>query len=75
MQNKLFAIPSGAIQPRGDQLVLNVDKEKLAQAPGFEKGNWPDMANQEWGTPVHLFYVWHPAVLGDHSAPGDSAVA
>jgi hypothetical protein len=25
-------------------LILNVDKERLKNAPGFDKDSWPDMA-------------------------------
>ena len=25
-------------------------------APGFDKDNWPDMANPEWGENIHKFY-------------------
>jgi hypothetical protein len=37
-------------------LILNVDKERLKNAPGFDKDSWPDMANTEWGENIHKFY-------------------
>ena len=35
---------------------LDVDKEKLKNAPGFDKDSWPDMANTTWGENIHKFY-------------------
>lgn len=39
---------------------LAVNKEKLTEAPGFDKNNWPDMANREWETSVHKYYDQKP---------------
>lgn len=46
MGSKLFAYPVSLFQPSADRdtLVLNVDKDRLKSAPGFERKNWPD-----WG--------------------------
>jgi len=40
---KLFAIPWNALalQPDGKTFLLNVDKQLLETAPGFNKDNWP----------------------------------
>ena len=38
------------------QLRLNIDKERIENAPGFDKDNWPDMANQAWAAEVHNYY-------------------
>jgi sporulation protein YlmC with PRC-barrel domain len=63
MGDKLFAIPWEALtpMPEGETFKLDVKKEKLAEAPGFDKNNWPDMANREWGTSVHKFYNQKPS--------------
>jgi sporulation protein YlmC with PRC-barrel domain len=61
---KYFAIPWGAFQPMADsddkgdvkRLILDADKDRLQNAPGFDKDNWPDMANPEWGQTVHTYY-------------------
>jgi len=63
MGNKLFAIPWKAfefakpehtlleIAEPGDLLMLNVDKEKLKAAPGFDQdAKWPDFADRTWET-------------------------
>lgn len=46
MGDKLFAIPWKSLTPIPDQqsFSLDIDKEKLAEAPGFDEANWPDMA-------------------------------
>jgi sporulation protein YlmC with PRC-barrel domain len=62
MGDKLFAIPWEALTPMAEQptFTLDVDKEKLAKAPGFDESTWPDMANREWGTSVHKYYDQKP---------------
>jgi sporulation protein YlmC with PRC-barrel domain len=58
MGNKLFAIPWKAFEfsPTEFKLILNVDKEKLKKAPGFDPENWPDFADRSWGERVHNYY-------------------
>ncbi|MEN6449561.1 MAG: PRC-barrel domain-containing protein [Thermoguttaceae bacterium] len=36
--------------------VLNISKEELAKAPGFQQGQWPDFSNQKWVTAIDQFY-------------------
>ena len=58
MGNKLFAVPWSALKVDEDnkQLLLNVEKSQLEKAPGFDKDNWPDMADVSWGTQIHTYY-------------------
>jgi len=58
MGEKLFAVPWDALKLDTDNkgFVLNVSKERLESAPGFDKDNWPDMANPEWATGIHTYY-------------------
>jgi len=60
--DKLFAIPWSALEPRhsDEVFILEVDKEQLKNAPGFDKDKWPDMADRRWGTGVHGFYGARP---------------
>ena len=60
--DKLFAIPWSALQPRHSEEVflLDVDKQQLKNAPGFDKDKWPDMADRRWGEGVHGFYGARP---------------
>jgi len=43
--DKLVAVPFEAFTPNPGQdgLVLNIDKQRLQQAPGFSQNNWPDL--------------------------------
>ena len=44
-----------------NKLVLNVDKEKLKTAPGFDKdAKWPDFADRAWGYSIHDYYGYAP---------------
>lgn len=56
--NKLFAIPINALKLDLGKasFILDVAKDRLENAPGFESSNWPDMADPEWGTKVHTYY-------------------
>jgi len=60
--DKLFAVPWKAMTVDTDRhcFVLNVPKERLKDAPGFDKDNWPDITNIEWGTQVNSFYGTKP---------------
>ena len=37
-------------------IVLSIDKERLKNAPGFDKNNWPVMASPEWAKDVDAYY-------------------
>jgi sporulation protein YlmC with PRC-barrel domain len=58
MGSKLFAVPWSALKVDEDEkcLILDVDKKKLENAPGFDKDNWPNMADHAWGSEVSRFY-------------------
>ena len=58
MGNKLFAVPWSALKVDEDEkcFILNVDKTKLENAPGFDKDNWPNMADPTWGSEVSRYY-------------------
>jgi len=60
--DKLFAIPWNALTvDTGErQFILNVDKQLLEHAPGFDKANWPNMADRAWGTEVATYYGTKP---------------
>lgn len=56
--DKLFAIPWGALtlDATHKQFVLDIDKERLKDAPGFDKDHWPSMADSRWAAQVHDYY-------------------
>src|ERR1019366_759015 len=58
MGNKLFAVPWSALRVDEDEkfFILDVDKTKLEKAPGFDKSNWPNMADTTWGSEVFRYY-------------------
>jgi hypothetical protein len=62
MGEKLFAIPFSSFkyQNDGDKYVLDVPKEKLKQAPGFDTDHWPAMADEKWNRDVHAYYNREP---------------
>ncbi|MCY2958957.1 MAG: PRC-barrel domain-containing protein [Planctomycetota bacterium] len=63
MGSKLFAMPWGAFDfsVTENKLILNVDKEKLKSAPGFDPaGKWPDFADRTWGSSIHTYYGYAP---------------
>lgn len=63
MGDKLFAIPWDALRvdTHEKQFVLNINKDKLENAEGFDKDNWPDFADQTWGSKVHSHYGTKPS--------------
>ena len=56
--DKLFAVPWQALKldTVNKRFTLNVPKDSLANAPGFDKDHWPSMADQTWIGSVHKFY-------------------
>ena len=62
MGDKLFAIPWNALSVDTDEkrFVLNVKKETLEKAPGFDKDHWPNMADQKWGASIYEYYGSEP---------------
>ena len=41
--------------------VLDMSREKLDTAPGFDRGQWPKYADRAWETDVYLYYGQTPA--------------
>ncbi|WP_019140405.1 PRC-barrel domain-containing protein [Noviherbaspirillum massiliense] len=56
--NKLFAIPWEALTLDADRkcFVLDIDRERLKNAPGFDKDHWPSMADPDWEAQVQAYY-------------------
>jgi hypothetical protein len=66
---KLFAVPWQALHldTINKRFVLNIDKERLKTAPGFNTDAWPDMSDVTWANQIHSFYGTDP-----HRASGPS---
>jgi sporulation protein YlmC with PRC-barrel domain len=77
MGEKLFAVPWQALHldTVHHRFVLNVEKERLKTAPGFNKEAWPDMSDITWANQIHTFYGTDPNRSGAPSMGPGSAVA
>jgi sporulation protein YlmC with PRC-barrel domain len=62
MGSKLFAIPWSALTLDVDEkrFILDVAKERLEDAPGFDKDHWPSMADPTWARDIHTYYNVSP---------------
>jgi sporulation protein YlmC with PRC-barrel domain len=60
--DKLFAIPWSALTLDTDRscFVLNVDVQRIKDAPGFDQDQWPTMADPGWAASVHEYYGSEP---------------
>lgn len=60
--DKYFAIPMEALTPdtENKEFILNIPKEKLDEAQGFDKDNWPNMADRKWETGIYSQYNYKP---------------
>ena len=67
--DKLFAIPWEALtlNTEDHNFILDVDKEVLADAPGFDKEHWPDNAKYEagWLLDIYEYYGYSPYWMPD----------
>jgi hypothetical protein len=75
MGEKLFAVPWQALHldTVNHRFVLNVEKERLKTAPGFDKDAWPDMSDVNWAIEIHTFYGTDPNRSGAPTmGPGTS---
>lgn len=63
MGEKLFAVPWEAltIDTENKRFTLDVTKDRLENAPGFDKDNWPNMSDQAWATGIHAYYGTKPS--------------
>ena len=59
MGEKLFAVPWNALKLdiQRKRFTLDVAKDRLKDAPGFDKNDWPDMADQVWQDELRRYYV------------------
>jgi len=73
MGDKLFAVPWNAlkIDENRHEFVLDMDRQTLDNAPGFDKNNWPDMADPSFGASIHRHYGTSPYWEHDETDAGD----
>ena len=74
MGDKLFAIPWRSLRLTDDakEFTLNVGKDRLKNANGFDKDRWPDLANEQFATSTYQYYDEKPYWV---SEPGDAQLA
>ncbi len=60
--DKLFAVPWEALRYNAtdDTFVLDMPRERLENAPGFDKDNWPTTAERGWLTGMYSHYGYTP---------------
>src|SRR5262245_56237139 len=56
--DKLFAVPwvSLTYDSGNDRFLMEVDKDLLKNAPGFDKNHWPDMSDPTRLSEIHTYY-------------------
>lgn len=56
--DKLFAVPVEAMRldTEDECFILNESKERLKNAPGFDKDNWPEAGDSKWHDSVRTYY-------------------
>jgi len=70
--DKLFAVPLEALifSGKDNTVILDVDKEVLKNAPGFDKDHWPEDAQHEagWLLDIYEYYGYSPYWIPDKQA-------
>lgn len=60
--DKLFAVPMEALRLSTEEhkFYLDVDKDRLKSAPGFDKDNWPSTGDRQFLGSVYSYYGYKP---------------
>jgi sporulation protein YlmC with PRC-barrel domain len=50
--DRLHAVPWQSLQTQTGRsaFILDIDKERLKNAPGFDKKNWPNLSDEKWSS-------------------------
>jgi sporulation protein YlmC with PRC-barrel domain len=64
MGEKLFAVPWSALKldTENKRFILDVQKERLKNAPGFNKDSWPNLADKTLANDLHSYYGTKPYI-------------
>ena len=64
MGEKLFAVPWSALKldTVNKRFLLDIAKDRLKDAPGFEKDAWPDFADKTLTDGLHSYYGTKPQI-------------
>jgi len=62
MGEKLFAVPFSAFEydMKENEYILDVSKERLQAAPGFDADHWSSMSDEKWNRDVYKYYERAP---------------
>lgn len=71
--DKLYAVPWElfSTHPGDHEFFLDVEKQMLLDAPGFERNRWPDMGDPAWAAAIHAHYAQKPYWNSDITDAGD----
>jgi len=60
--DKYFAVPWDllTVDTENEEMILDVAKDVLEKAPGFDKDNWPAMDDRTWMADVFRYYGRDP---------------
>ncbi|RPH48147.1 MAG: PRC-barrel domain containing protein [Planctomycetota bacterium] len=66
MGDKLFPVPIDALSFKADEkgkiqrCILDIDKDTLKDAPGYDKDNLPSTADRSYASSVYTYYGYTP---------------
>ena len=60
LESKRFAVTAAALALHGEQMLLDLDPERLDRIEGFDQYDWPDMKDRDWADKLHSFYQLIP---------------
>jgi sporulation protein YlmC with PRC-barrel domain len=62
LRDRLVAVPLAAMtfDALGRKFVLNADRERLKEAPSFDRKSWPDLNRAGWAEEIQSFYRFPP---------------
>ena len=60
--DKFFAIPweKLRVDTENEVVIIDIDKQTLENAPGFDKDNWPSSSEHTWLVDVYDYYGYTP---------------
>jgi hypothetical protein len=58
---RFHAVPWNALEVDMNRhcLVLDIEKDRLDAAPGFDDDHWPTMTDPDWAAAIDAFYALH----------------
>ncbi len=59
---KLFPVPLDALMfsADGERAIFDIDKDRLKNAPGYERDRLPDMRDRNWTSRIYSHYGYTP---------------